>query len=245
MELKLLHLYHNLMNLYGEYGNIKALIRHLEDQGAQVELTESDSADGLCFTDYDFIYIGSGTEKNQKKALNDLLFNKESFLSAANGGTVMLLTGNSFELLGQSVTDAHGKKYSALGFADFTSAEQNKKRLTGDCICTCDFLSRPLVGFINKCSEIKGISSPLFTVKMGLTNTEGEQTEGFHKNNVYGTHLIGPVLVKNPHFMDEMVRLICGKKDKAFHFKKAEYKYESRAYEVTLRELQARLEKDG
>lgn len=245
MELKLLHLYHNLMNLYGEYGNIKALIRHLEDQGAQVSLTARDSADGIRFADYDFVYIGSGTENNQKKALNDLMFNKESFLSAADSGTIMLLTGNSFEMLGQSVTDAHGKKYSALGFAQFTSAEQNKKRLTGDCICTCSFLTKPLVGFVNKCSGITGVTSPLFTVEMGLSNTEGEQTEGFHKNNVYGTHLIGPILVKNPHFMDYMVRVICEKKDKAFRFKRAEYKYESRAYDVTLRELRARLEKDN
>lgn len=245
MELKLLHLYHNLMNLYGEYGNIKALTRHLEDQGADVLLTARDSADGICFSDYDFIYIGSGTEKNQKKALNDLMFNKESFLSAADGGTVMLLTGNSFEMLGLSITDAYGKKYSALGFAEFTTEEQNKKRLTADCICTCSYLSRPLVGFINKCSEIKGVSSPLFTMEMGLSNTDGAQTEGFHKNNVYGTHLIGPVLVKNPHFMDYMVNLICREKDGAFLLKKAEYKYESRAFDVTLRGLRARLEKDN
>lgn len=67
MELKLLHLYHNLMNLYGEYGNIKALTRHLEDQGAKVHLTETDTADGVCLADFDFIYIGSGTEKTRKR----------------------------------------------------------------------------------------------------------------------------------------------------------------------------------
>lgn len=245
MELKLLHLYHNLMNLYGEYGNIKALTRHLEDQGAKVHLTETDTADGVCLADFDFIYIGSGTEKNQKKALNDLMFSRDAFLSAANGGTVMLLTGNAFELLGQSITDAVGKKYSALGFASFTVTEQNKKRLTGDCICVCSFLKKPLVGFINKCSEIKGVEDALFTVKLGLSNTEGQQAEGFHQNNVYGTHLVGPVLVKNPHFMDYIVTLICTRRDEGFQLARAEYKYESRAYDVTLRALTARMEKSN
>lgn len=245
MELKLLHLYKNLMNLYGEYGNIKALTRHLEDQGAKVLLTETDTADGVCFADYDFIYIGSGTEKNQKKALNDLMFSRDAFLSAANGGAVMLLTGNAFELLGQSVTDAVGKKYSALGFAPFTVTEQNKKRLTGDCICECSFLTKPLVGFINKCSEIKGVKDALFTVKLGLSNAEGEKTEGFHKKNVYGTHLVGPVLEKNPHFMDYMVNLICTHKNEGFQLTRAEYKYESRAYDVTLEALAARMEKQN
>lgn len=245
MELKLLHLYQNLMNLYGEYGNIKALTRHLEDQGAGVLLTQTDTADGVNFTDYDFIYIGSGTEINQKKALNDLMFSRDAFISAANGGTVMLLTGNAFELLGQSITDALGKKHSALGFAPFTVTEQNKKRLTGDCICACGFLRKPLIGFINKCSEIKGVRNALFTVKMGLGNAEGGKSEGFHQNNVYGTHLVGPVLVKNPHFMDYMVNLICTNKDQNFQFTRAEYKYESRAYDVTLRELSARMEKSN
>lgn len=245
MELKLLHLYKNLMNLYGEYGNIKALTRHLEDQGAKVLLTETDTADGVCFADFDFIYIGSGTEKNQKKALNDLMFSRDAFLSAANGGTVMLLTGNAFELLGKSITDAVGKKYSALGFAPFTVTEQNKKRLTGDSICECAFLTKPLVGFINKCSDIKGVKDALFTVKLGLSNTEGTREEGFHRDNVYGTHLVGPVLVKNPHFMDYMVNLICTRKDGSFQFIRAEYKYESRAYDVTLRALTARMEKQN
>lgn len=82
-------------------------------------------------------------------------------------------------------------------------------------------------------------------MKLGLSNTEGQQAEGFHQNNVYGTHLVGPVLVKNPHFMDYIVTLICTRRDEGFQLTRAEYKYESRAYDVTLRALTARMEKSN
>ena len=81
MKLKLLHLYADLMNLYGEYGNIAALKRHLEDQGAQVSVIKTETAAGISFGAFDFVYIGSGTEKNMKKALVDLRKEKESFTS--------------------------------------------------------------------------------------------------------------------------------------------------------------------
>ena len=175
MKLKLLHLYADLMNLYGEYGNIAALKRHLEDQGAQVSVIKTETAAGISFGAFDFVYIGSGTEKNMKKALVDLRKEKESFTRAVQGGTVMLLTGNAFEMLGQAVTDGTGKNYEGLCLAPFTTTEQSKKRITGDCYCVCDFLHEPLVGFINKCSDIQGVETPLFDMdrKCGCTVKQG------------------------------------------------------------------------
>ena len=69
--MKILHLYHDIMNLYGEYANVSALERMLEKSGVKFttdRLTLFDNAD---LGDYDFIYIGSGTEKNQKLVLQD------------------------------------------------------------------------------------------------------------------------------------------------------------------------------
>ena len=69
--MKILHLYHDIMNLYGEYANVSALERMLEKSGVKFttdRLTLFDNAD---LGDYDFIYIGSGTEKNQKLVLQE------------------------------------------------------------------------------------------------------------------------------------------------------------------------------
>lgn len=61
--MKILHLYYDLMNLYGEYGNVVVLVKHLEDQGEEVIVDKKTIGDQIDFTQYDFIYCGSGTEK--------------------------------------------------------------------------------------------------------------------------------------------------------------------------------------
>ena len=71
--MRILHLYPELMNLYGEYGNVLVLKKHLEDQGLEVTIDRKDVEESIDFDRYDMIYMGSGTEKNQLIALKDLL----------------------------------------------------------------------------------------------------------------------------------------------------------------------------
>lgn len=112
------------------------------------------------------------------------------------------MTGNSFEMLGKTITDSDGKVYDGLGIYDFTVTEQNKRRITGDIVYTSDILTKPIVGFVNKCSEIKGIENHLFTVKHGLGDHENAKTEGLKDKNLFATHVTGPIMIKNPHFLE-------------------------------------------
>ena len=73
MNIKVAHLYYDLMNLYGESGNVKALKMQLEGQGIKTAIKFLTIDDDLNFKDYDIVYIGSGTENNQKIVLNHLL----------------------------------------------------------------------------------------------------------------------------------------------------------------------------
>ena len=234
--MKILHLYHDLMNLYGDYANITALRKLAESNSEEVEIDRLSIGDEVDFGSYDLVYIGSGTEKNLKVALEDMRRLYSGFESYVNGGGVALLTGNSFEMLGRSVVDCGGREYEGLGMFGFTVTEQNKTRLVGDAVYDCGFLDRPLVGFINKCSEIRGIDEPMFTARMGLGNADGEAGEGVRKNNLFCTHLTGPALIKNPHLLSFIAELIFGREpdDSALE-------YEKKGYEVTLRELEAQI----
>ena len=51
-------------------------------------------------------------------------------------------------------------------------------RNTADAIFTMENSEKELVGFVNKCSTIKGITNPLFQVKMGLGNEADGKMEG-------------------------------------------------------------------
>ena len=233
--MKILHLYHDIMNLYGDWGNVAAMKRMLEKSGEEVTVDKLSLSDKAVLSDYDFIYIGSGTEKNQRVVLADFKKYKEELKACIDSGKVILLTGNSFEMLGKTITDCMDKKYEGLGLFDFTVTEQNKNRRTADQIAACDFLTRPIVGFVNKCSEINGIENPLFTVTMGLGNADGDKNEGVYKNNLYGTHITGPVLIKNPHFLTRLAEKILGRAPEGDWMV-----HERAGYDITLRELRKR-----
>ena len=249
--MKILHLYHDIMNLYGEYANVAALKRMLENNKIPCVVDTLSVGDRMELLEYDLIYVGSGTESNQKYVLEHLKKYKEQLKAYVDAGRFLLMTGNAFEILGKSITDAKGKEYHGLGLFDFTVVEQERVRNTADAIFSLleqednadaedtkkSNGKRELVGFINKCSTIKGITTPLFEVKMGLGNENKGKTEGMVYKNFFGTHLTGPMLIKNPYFLQELASKLCGKEMNGEYLN-----YEKAGYEITLRELSKRLE---
>lgn len=232
--MKILHLYYDLMNLYGDYANLLALSKILKENDIEHTIDKLSVFDEINLFDYDLVYIGSGTEKNQKTALAHLLKYKDDVCRYIEEGRFMLLTGNSFEMLGHSINSFLGE-YEGLDVLPFTVTEQNTTRNTADCIMECEFTDKPIVGFINKCSEIHGICHHLFVSLMGLADNPDVKTEGIHYNNLYATHLTGPILVKNPHFLRAFASALAGKELLADSFE-----YEKRGFEITYEKLRER-----
>jgi hypothetical protein len=225
------------MNLYGDYANVLAVKRTLEVDGEEVTVDKLSLGDYADWSKYDFIFIGSGTEKNQKVVLNDFRKYKEQIAAYIGAGKVLLMTGNSFEMLGKSITDGDGKLHEGLGLYDFTVTEERGKRYTSDIIATAGFLKQPLVGFINKSGMIYGVRNPMDTVTFGIGNNADEMTEGICDRHFYGTHITGPVLMKNPHFLLHIAEQIMICKPTDVHLV-----YEKKGYENTLRKLSERKE---
>lgn len=120
----------------------------------------------------------------------------------------MLFAGNSMELLGKTITDDAGKVYEGLGLADFT-AVQNKKRFVEDVYGHTDLYEDAVVGFVNRCSVITGVETPLLaSMDMGHGNEGPCGPEGYHKGSVFASQLTGPILVKNPALLKVMVQAI-------------------------------------
>ena len=233
--MKILYLYHDLMNLYGDSGNLRALERRLADQGEEVTVDRRTLGDELDFAGYDFLYLGSGTERSQKAALEHLRPYAGALREAMEGGMHALFTGNAASMPGREIVDGDGKVWPGLGLLDFTARERKDVRYTGDAIFRHPDLDGPLVGFVNKCEDWEGEVTPLFQAVMGRGNREGDAGEGFWRDNFLGTHLIGPILVKNPHFHSWLLERLLGRA-----LKPVEYPYEERAYEVTRQALEAR-----
>ena len=211
-QIKILHLYHDLMNLYGDWGNVAVLEHELNRRGCDVLADKKSVGDDIDFSVYDFIYIGSGTERSLVACMRDLERYKDVFLERIEAGVPVLATGNSHELFGRGVTDCDGVRHEMLGLLDFET-EQQFKRVTGDCICVVKppFSQDKLVGFINRAGggQIGDVSRP-FSVKPGIGAGFQAHEEGIVYKNLLGTYLTGPLLVRNPPMMRYFADMLTG-----------------------------------
>lgn len=234
--MRILHLFDDIMNLYGEYANVRILERYLADLGYSVHVDTLGLYEEKDIAGYDFYFMGAGTERKQKLALAELQKYAEVLKNEYENGKVMLFTGNSFELLGKRLTDAQGTVYECLQLFDFETVESDR-RIVGDCLGNSSLFDDAVIGFMNKCSKTTGITSPLFTLQMGFGNEQNKGAEGICTKNFFGTHLTGPILIKNPAMLCEIAKRLVGKLDKS-----VSYPYMQRGYETTVQALKKRLE---
>lgn len=229
MKITIGYLYYDLLNLYGENGNIKILKKQLEHQGVSVSIKFVTVDDNLDFNQYDLVYIGAGTENNQKIALKHLLKYKEQIKDAIENNKYFLITGNSIELFGKYIYDKNKKKHKALDIFKYTVKEE-EFRMIDEAIFKTDLIDKEVIGFQNQNSVIKDLKYPLFDVVKGIGSYPNSTKEGIHYRNFYGTYLIGPILGRNPELLKYFVTSLIKSKNSKFKFKNFDIKLEYEAY---------------
>ena len=208
MKIKILYLYYDIMNLYGENGNIRMIERALENKGAEIQIERKTITDEeIVFTQYNFIYCGAGTELSRDACLKHLKGFGESLKKAFENNTVMLFTGNSYEMLGKTLHTARGEDTDGIGLFDFAVEEQKVNRYSGDVTLKSELFEEPLIGYINKCSKVQGGEKPLFEIT-SVVGTVKDKTDGIHEKNFFGTQVTGPIMVKNPDFANYIAELV-------------------------------------
>lgn len=190
---KILHLYYDLLNLYGEYGNIAVLCSNLKKENIDYQVDKYSVGDIFNFNDYDFIYCGSGTESKTEIALNDFIKRKDSFIESMNNNKHILFTGSSIYLLGQNGIRVFGY-----------SVDRSSERICGDVICKCnDF--EDIVGYVNTSYVLSNSKDSYITINKGDTSLLSNKGIGFRKNNLITINVTGPLLVKNPSILKKLL----------------------------------------
>ena len=100
MKITIGYLYYDLLNLYGDSGNIKTLLYHLKEQDIDVNVKYMTIGDEKDFSDVDMLYVGSGTENNILLALEDLKKDEKKLKEYIKNNKILLATGNALELFG-------------------------------------------------------------------------------------------------------------------------------------------------
>lgn len=217
MEITIGHLYYDLMNLYGENGNIKVLEKQLKEQGIKVTIKRLSLDDKIDFNKLDLIYIGTGTENNQKIVLNNILQYKKEINDYYQQNKFFLITGNAIELFGKYIIDNDNNEYETLGIFNYYTKD-NKIRTVKEIYTTCPFLKDNILGFMNH-------QGSLYDENNLLINNDG-----IYKNNFYGTYILGPILARNPEFMKYFIKKLIHNKDKEFKLKDFNTKLDRKAY---------------
>ncbi|MDY3281177.1 type 1 glutamine amidotransferase [Dysosmobacter sp.] len=243
MDVKIIHFYPDLMNLYGGWANVAVLRRHLEDLGHSVTVEAVVPGKTADLTGADFLYLGAGTERAQKAALEDLRQYGPALEAAVSGGAAVLFAGTAMDLLGQTITDKEGTVYRGLGLAEFSTV-QGPKRFVEDVYGFTDLYPEPVVGFMNKSSVTAGVEHPLLKeLKMGIGNEGPDTPEGYCRGTLLASQLTGPLLVKNPKLLDTVVEAIYRRRGEALPENRPAYPDEARSYAVTAEQLRLRWDK--
>lgn len=196
-SIKIVHLYYDLMNLYGESGNVKAIKKFLERQNVDVEIHFLTVGDKINFSNSDFYYIGAGSEENQRIVLDDLMKYKNDISESIENGKMFLATGNSMELFGKKIRLQSGESITCLGVLDYQAYEQ-EKRLVSEICYKYDGLpengGKYILGFRNCSCNIVHNKERMF----GFANN-------INRNNFYAMNFVGPFLIRNPYFTNLLV----------------------------------------
>lgn len=208
--LNICHLYYDILNLYGDNGNIRTMQKRLEWRGIDSEVTQLSFGAVDTSKEFDIIFIGGGQDFEQEILVKDLFEYKADWLKGEiEKGTVILGICGGYQMLGKYYEAADGTKVEFLGGIDvYTTASD--QRMIGNFIYEYtreNGESFQIVGFENHNGKTwlgDGVK-PLGKIVKGYGNNGEDGTEGARYKNVFATYSHGPLLPKNARIADELL----------------------------------------
>lgn len=209
MELKICHMYPDVLNLYGDRGNVICMRSRLERRGIDCAVTRLPIGSAASLAGFDLVFIGGGQDFEQQVLLDDLHRGKAQEIRAAiaDGVTFLTICGG-YQMLGSYYRTWDGKQCDFIGAIDYYTVG-SKERMIGNFLFEClpESGGSTVVGFENHSGKTylgSGVS-PLGKVLVGGGNNGEDGYEGVRYQNVFGTYSHGPVLPKNPAFCDHLL----------------------------------------
>lgn len=207
MDLRIGHLYPDLMSIYGDRGNVIALTQRATWRGIAVETRAFTAGEDRFDPDWaDVYFFGGGQDQGQDIVGADLSGPNGDALrrSIANGAAVFSVCGG-YQLLGREYVPEVGPAIPGLGVLDVTT-RAGKVRFVGNLLCETDE-GKTLVGFENHSgyTYLGAGARPLGRVIAGHGNNERDRTEGAVQGRVIGCYLHGSALPKNPWLADRLI----------------------------------------
>ena len=210
-ELKILYLYPDILDLYGDIGNIKVLKYRLERRGFKAIIDNySINDEKPDFKSYDIIFAGGGADNEQQILSEDLIKYKEEIKQAKDAGVFLLLICGAYQLFGKYYKGVEGNIIPGLEVFDYyTEANPSRSnRCIGNIVIETELngTKTKVIGFENHGGQTFDVKNSFGKVLLGNGNKFGDTEEGFMQKNVVATYLHGPLLSKNPVLTDYIIK---------------------------------------
>lgn len=229
------HLFADLLNLYGDRGNIATLVRRAQWRGAAVEVRQIDAGQASSVASVDILFIGGGPDSQQISVAKGLEPLGAALFDAVGAGAALLAVCGGYQNLGHCFRSDLAGQLTGPGLLDVrTEAPSGATRFVGGVIIELADGSpiaaagrasaeaagvagaeTRLVGFENHSgrSYLGAGAHPLGRVLVGHGNNDRDGVEGIFAlagegglaGPRIGTYLHGPLLPRNPHLADYLI----------------------------------------
>ena len=206
--LRVAHLYGDLMNTYGDNGNILMLKYVGEKLGAQMTFDIVSLEDTFNADDYDLVFFGGGQDYEQVIVSQDLPSKAAEIKRFIENDGVMLAICGGFQFLGQYYIEASGRKIEGISAMNHYTLNQENNRFIGDIEIYNEEFDETYYGFENHQGRtfLSPDQKPLGRIIKGQGNNNEDGTEGLHYKNVFGSYFHGPILSRNARLAYRIIR---------------------------------------
>lgn len=223
IKLSVCHLYPDLMDTYGDKGNIIALQNRCEARKIAIEIVHISIKDKLQTKKFDLFFFGGGQDRQQIIVGRDLKSKSDILKEEVENGATLLSICGGYQLLLGNFKTLTGEIIEGINlFKGYT--EGSTERMIGNILIELNTQVQKeissvyqsssihcptsyLVGFENHSGKtfLEKSTNPLGTVVYGHGNNSEDKTEGAVYKNAFGCYLHGSLLPKNPHFADFLI----------------------------------------
>lgn len=210
-SLVIAHLFPDLLNLYGDGGNVSVLAQRARRRGIPVEVVRVNHGEQVDLEGVDLVFLGGGPDREQRLASEDLMRMREALHAYVEDDGVLLAICGGYQILGREWL-LGDETVQGLGILDLTTRraeDASDSRLIGDIALRTATAERAVVGYENHAGRTyvgEGVEAFGEVVSSGAGGNNGQDKyDGVRYRNVVGTYLHGPLLPKNPEIADDLL----------------------------------------
>lgn len=201
------HMLPDLLNLYGDGGNVRILEQRLRWRGIPVEVRRIQHGEAVDFSQVDLVFMGGGPDREQKLASEQLLAMRDELAAYVEGDGPLLAICGGYQILGRQWLWGD-ELVPGLGLIDMETRRPGTSadRLIDNMVLESPLASHPVVGYENHAGrtylgeDVEGFGRVVSSCGHG--NNDDDRVEGARYKNVVGTYSHGPLLSKNPEVAD-------------------------------------------